>query len=64
MREFAGVDNRPMSSASQTSLASAYLAASMTPNVSTASDMTQSGLHKNEQDTTYRLVLHCDGKLP
>jgi hypothetical protein len=50
--ELAGVDTRSMSSASQTSLAPTHSAASMTSNVSLASNMTKSGLFKGERDTS------------
>jgi hypothetical protein len=63
MGDLAGVDTCSMSSASQTSLAPTHSAASITPNVSTASNMFKSGLYKGEQDTTRRRVHHCDGKL-
>jgi hypothetical protein len=59
MGELASTDTRSMSSASQTTLTLAYSAASMSSNVSTASNMIKSGLYKDERDTTRRR----DGKL-
>jgi hypothetical protein len=63
MGELAGFDTHPMNSASQISLVLAPWAASMTSNVSTASNMTMSGLYKDARDTTRRRVRHDDGKL-
>jgi hypothetical protein len=57
------VDTRLMSSSAPTSLALAHSAASMTSSVSTASNMTKSGLSKGERDTTCRRLRHRDGKL-
>jgi hypothetical protein len=63
MGEFAGVDTRPMSSASQASLASAQSATSMSWSVSAVSNKTKSGLCTDKRDTIRRCVRQRDGKL-
>jgi hypothetical protein len=63
MGELAGFAAHPTNSASRMSLVLAPWAASMTSNISTASNMMMSGLYKGTRDTTRRRVRHDDGKL-